>query len=878
MRNNVIRVVVALILGLTLLVPMVAIPSSIVQAAGPAISVGDRVAVTEYGDGVAVRSSYSTGSSLIRTMPAGYEGKVIAGPQYNEGYTWWYIQWVTGHYGWTADAYPGGVIYLQPLPGNGIYPSVTNSGLSYRVCVYVDAGNLAVRTGPGTGYTLVTRKSVGSRGWTTALGPYVSTSEQLVWWHVQWDDGTEGWSADSRSDIEVGVYLIKEGSRYLPTIARGPSSFSFSATQGGSNPSSQTLSIWNSGGGTLSWSVSDSASWLTLSPTSGSSTGETDSVTLSVSISGLSAGSYSGTITISASGATNTPQTVPVSLTMNPQSSCWSTDPLSNAELADLVVAHFPDGTVPQTGDNIRVTAYAIARAESGGNPTACGDAGQSIGIWQVNMPYHPEYSIECLFDPDCNAEAALEISNNGLDWNPWCTWEESACGGDGNEAYKAYLDEAKFALGISPTPTTPQKTDTGFFYPTGEAGPYRYAGWLARGDRDEDNDGYNDYDEGLYHLGVDMEADVGDIVYAIADGEIVYVSVNGWGEGNYGLLVRHKLNTGESFLALYGHVRPIREDLRFAASGPVNPSVSVTGGQEFATVGPYGSVPHVHFGIHPGTQIPSSPWGRMPLDNWCNTNGFVDPLDWITAKTWDIVKIGSPGELRVYDSQERVTGLVNGEVRMEIPNSSYSDETVIISSPSDSYHYKVVGTGEGSYALTVTQVREQTSEFTVTNMATSSGAVHEYTIDWNALSQGEDGVTVYIDSDGDGVIDKILRMGGSFNPGCFIATAAYGTPMADEVQTLREFRDEYLLTNPVGRAFVGFYYEISPPIAKFVAEHPVLKPIVRAGLVPAVVMSTIAVNTTPAEKVATLAFLALVSAATALWVVRRRGKHLRRT
>jgi len=75
----------------------------------------------------------------------------------------------------------------------------------------------------------------------------------------------------------------------------------------------------------------------------------------------------------------------------------------------------------------------------------------------------------------------------------------------------------------------------------------------------------------------------------------------------------------------------------------------------------------------------------------------------------------------------------------------------------------------------------------------------------------------------------------------CFIATAAYGTPMAEEIQILREFRDQYLLTNPLGRAFVDFYYRVSPPIAEFITEHPSLKPIVRAGLVPAVAMSNIA-------------------------------------
>ena len=108
---------------------------------------------------------------------------------------------------------------------------------------------------------------------------------------------------------------------------------------------------------------------------------------------------------------------------------------------------------------------------------------------------------------------------------------------------------------------------------------------------------------------------------------------------------------------------------------------------------------------------------------------------------------------------------------------------------------------------------------------------------------------------------------------GCFIATAAYGTPMAEEIQIMREFRDKYLLTNPVGQALVDFYYRVSPPIAEFITEHPSLKPIVRAGLVPAVAMSTVAVNTTPAEKIAIIGLLALVSVAVAIWATRRRGR-----
>ncbi len=67
---------------------------------------------------------------------------------------------------------------------------------------------------------------------------------------------------------------------------------------------------------------------------------------------------------------------------------------------------------------------------------------------------------------------------------------------------------------------------------------------------------------------------------------------------------------------------------------------------------------------------------------------------------------------------------------------------------------------------------------------------------------------------------------------------------MAEEIEILREFRDEYLLTSPVEQALVGLYYKVSPPIAEFITEHPSLKPVVKAGMLPAVAISTIVVNT----------------------------------
>ena len=95
---------------------------------------------------------------------------------------------------------------------------------------------------------------------------------------------------------------------------------------------------------------------------------------------------------------------------------------------------------------------------------------------------------------------------------------------------------------------------------------------------------------------------------------------------------------------------------------------------------------------------------------------------------------------------------------------------------------------------------------------------------------------------------------------------------MAEDIQVLREFRDEYLLTTTVGKGLVEFYYRVSPPMADFITEHPILKPIVRAGLMPAVAVSTVVVKTTPAGKMAIAGLLVLVPVALAVWATRRRG------
>jgi hypothetical protein len=66
---------------------------------------------------------------------------------------------------------------------------------------------------------------------------------------------------------------------------------------------------------------------------------------------------------------------------------------------------------------------------------------------------------------------------------------------------------------------------------------------------------------------------------------------------------------------------------------------------------------------------------------------------------------------------------------------------------------------------------------------------------------------------------------------GCFIATAAYSTSTHTDLDTFRNFRDEKLLTNPVGKQLVNIYYQISPSIAKYVEKQPAIKSFVRKQL-----------------------------------------------
>ena len=73
---------------------------------------------------------------------------------------------------------------------------------------------------------------------------------------------------------------------------------------------------------------------------------------------------------------------------------------------------------------------------------------------------------------------------------------------------------------------------------------------------------------------------------------------------------------------------------------------------------------------------------------------------------------------------------------------------------------------------------------------------------------------------------------------GCFIATAAYGSPLHPHLDILRDFRDKYFMPNKFGQKLVGLYYKYSPYVAELIAKHKVLRIAVRIKLLPFIAFS----------------------------------------
>lgn len=144
------------------------------------------------------------------------------------------------------------------------------------------------------------------------------------------------------------------------TISLDRTELIFSATTGGSSSALQTIYIDKSGPGTLNWKATSDSSWLLVAPNAGT---DTSTLYIGVNATDLAAGTYTGTVSVSASNATNSPRTISVYLTVYSQGSTA----MPFGELSTPINGTTSYNSIPVTGwvlDDVGVSNVKIYNGE----------------------------------------------------------------------------------------------------------------------------------------------------------------------------------------------------------------------------------------------------------------------------------------------------------------------------------------------------------------------------------------------------------------------------------------------------------------------------------------------------------------------------------
>jgi len=146
----------------------------------------------------------------------------------------------------------------------------------------------------------------------------------------------------------------------------------------------------------------------------------------------------------------------------------------------------------------------------------------------------------------------------------------------------------------------------------------------------------------------------------------------------------------------------------------------------------------------------------------------WITSLKAVANKAKTMIEIKSSGYVQALDPEGRITGLVDNEIMEEIPFSFCDEEndSIIIPFSYSSFYYRVIGTKDGTYGLEISHAKDEKAiAFSAIDIPILVNSTHQYTIDWSAISQGAEGVTVQVDSDYDGVFEQNITSNAILQP-----------------------------------------------------------------------------------------------------------------
>jgi outer membrane protein assembly factor BamB len=245
----------------------------------------------------------------------------------------------------TAEAFKTTASAAGTITSLSIYVDASSTATKLVAGLYADSSGR-----PGALLTQGTLNTPTAGAWNTVTLPGVNVTAGASYWiailgpvssgSLKFRDRTTGTRAETSAQTNLSalpaswstgsVYgdspLAAYGSSSTstqPILSVAPASLSFSYTINGTLPASASLSVTNTGSGTLNFSITDDVTWLNVTPASGSAPA---TLQASVSVTGLAAGTYNGQVTVTSSGALGSPKVVPVTLTVNPAPTTNSAD------------------------------------------------------------------------------------------------------------------------------------------------------------------------------------------------------------------------------------------------------------------------------------------------------------------------------------------------------------------------------------------------------------------------------------------------------------------------------------------------------------------------------------------------------------------------